>query len=170
MALLQLATEKQVVLLRLGLLPQDQVAAACGPGTPLARLLSSPSLYLAGVGVTQDCELLLAQYGLSCRGVLELAPVASELLGNRKGAGLRALCRTILSKDLPKVYEIRCGDWLAQPLSDAAIEYAALDAEAGRLLLVSLHEESVRQAGGEGGAGGLLGWARAHARDVVELN
>ena len=51
-ALLQLATEKQVVLLRLGLLPQEHVAAVCGPGRALARLLASPSLCLAGVGVT----------------------------------------------------------------------------------------------------------------------
>jgi hypothetical protein len=101
-----------------------------GPDSSLYALLASPGVLFAGVGVTKDAQLLADQYGFTVRGVLELAPLAQQ-----KGAGLRTLCRTVLARELPKVHSIRCGDWMAQPLSAEQIKYAALDAEAGRQLL-----------------------------------
>ena len=136
-ALLQLASAHFCLLLRLGMLKgdQEQLVAACGPGTSLRALLAAPGVFLAGVGVTKDAQLLADQYGFTVRGILELAPFAQQ-----KGAGLRTLCRTVLSRELPKVHSIRCGDWLAQPLSAEQVNYAALDAEAGRQLLVALSD------------------------------
>lgn len=112
---------------------EEQLTAACGPGTSLFTLCAASGVFMAGVGVTKDAQLLAQQYGLTVRGVLELAPIA-----RRKGAGLRSLCHTVLARELPKVHGIRCGDWLARPLSDEQIKYAALDAEAGRQLLDAL--------------------------------
>ncbi len=134
-ALLQLASAHRCLLLRLGMMKGDegQLSAACGPGSSLYSLLASPEVFLAGVGVTKDAQLLADQYGFTVSGVLELAPMAQQ-----KGAGLRTLCRTVLARELPKVHSIRCGDWLAQPLSAEQVEYAALDAEAGRQLLEML--------------------------------
>ena len=141
--LLQLASEKHCVLLRLGLLDQAGAATACGPGSSLAQLLATPTFYLSGVGVTKDAQLLAEQYCLSLTGVVELAPLARQ-----KGAGLRALCRSVLRCELPKVHEIRCGDWLAEPLSADQITYAALDAEAGRQLLRAVcHDEYAGEEG-----------------------
>ena len=133
--LLQLASAHHCLLLRLGMLKGDeqQLVTACGPGSSLYALLASPKVFLAGVGVTKDAQLLADQYGFTVRGVLELAPLAL-----RKGAGLRTLCRSVLARELPKVHSIRCGDWLAQPLSAEQVKYAALDAEAGRQLLEKL--------------------------------
>ena len=130
--LLQLASAHHCLLLRLGMLKGDeqQLDTACGPDSSLYALLASPEVFLAGVGVTKDAQLLADQYGFTVRGVLELAPLALQ-----KGAGLRTLCRSILARELPKVHSIRCGDWLAQPLSAEQVKYAALDAEAGRQLL-----------------------------------
>lgn len=112
---------------------KEQLVAACGLGSSLRALLAAPGVFLAGVGVTKDAQLLADQYGFTVRGIIELAPLAHQ-----NGAGLRTLCRTVLSRELPKVHSIRCGDWLAQPLSAEQVTYAALDAEAGRQLLVTL--------------------------------
>jgi hypothetical protein len=130
--LLQLASPRHCLLLRLGLLlgNEQDLAIVCGPASSLHALLSAPGLFLAGVGVTKDARLLADQYQLEIRGVVELAPLAQH-----KGAGLRTLCRTVLGRELPKVHSIRCGDWLARPLSEEQVKYAALDAEAGRQLL-----------------------------------
>ena len=101
--LLQLASAHHCILLRLGLLKGDeeQLAAACGPGTSLHALLAAPEVFVAGVGVTKDAQLLADQYGLTVSGIIELAPVAQQ-----KGAGLRTLCHTVLARELPKVHSI----------------------------------------------------------------
>ena len=80
---------------------EGQLGTACGPGSSLYALLASPEVFLAGVGVTKDAQLLADQYGFTVSGVLELAPMAQQ-----KGAGLRTLCRTVLARELPKVHSI----------------------------------------------------------------
>ena len=45
----------------------------------------------------------------------------------------------MLGQQLPKVHAVRCGDWLAQPLSAEQVEYAALDAAVGQRVLAALH-------------------------------
>jgi hypothetical protein len=50
------------------------------------------------------------------------------------------------------VHEIRCGDWLAEPLSAEQVTYAALDAEAGRRLLEAVCCDKHAAAGERGKA------------------
>ena len=56
--------------------------------------------------------------------------------------GLQALARMVLFRDLQKDLAVRCGDWTAAVLSDRQIEYAALDAVAGRAVLLQLAKQN----------------------------
>ena len=59
--------------------------------------------------------------------------------------GLQALTRAVLGCDLSKDPKIRCGDWAAAILSTEQTQYAALDAVAGRLILLQMVDKYVHE-------------------------
>lgn len=80
-----------------------------------------------GVEITRDAQYLLKDHRLSVLGTLELGWMAH--LANCEGIkkSLSFLSEKYLKHSLEKGYHIRCSDWEAYALSDAQIEYAALD-------------------------------------------
>jgi len=117
------------------------------PSPALAALLLDRRFIKAGVGVAEDLRLLSEQFGLAAEGFVDLSRLAQRLGLAAGGAsiGLAALAERCLGHRLLKDPAVRCGDWAAEALSAAQLEYAARDAWAGCAVLAALHA-----AGGPG--------------------
>ena len=72
--------------------------------------------------------------------IVELSSLAEAVgvVSSRHGVGLASLCRQALGRDLRRPKALRCGDWRAEPLSVPQVQYAALDAVAGRQAMLAL--------------------------------
>ena len=122
-ALLQLATDRVVVLVRL-----IRIKDFTEPKwMPLRRLLASPNILKVGVGIHDDGLGLAKDYGLITNKTLDLRSLA-------KADGMDVLSLTkiyslLFGKRLSKGQ--RLSDWEKPELSGAQMEYAGLDAFAG---------------------------------------
>ena len=92
-------------------------------------------------------------------------PRAILIYAGRHGVGLASLSRLLLGRDLRKTRQLRCGDWRAEPLSPAQVEYAALDAVAGQMILQVLCERAAVKVA-PGGLG-VVDLVRAVAPDAM---
>lgn len=81
----------------------------------------------------EDLEVLRQIFG-DVPGSLVDTQVAAALLGHPLQLSYQKLARELLDVDVPK--DETCSDWCARPLSDAQLEYAALDV---RYLLTMWH-------------------------------
>lgn len=129
----------------------------CGglPG-PLAALLANEDVIKVGVGAEGDAHKLAADYSLKvingtspfrARSVVDLNEVAWRALhgaqpGTRVKKSLRTLCCELLSQNLSKDEDVRCGNWEAVPLSQTQVDYAATDAWAGYRCFEVLHSRA----------------------------
>lgn len=129
-ALLQLASPSLVVLFRLNLLG----------GTPameeLGRLLKKKKVLKVGVGIRDDVKDLLSHTGLVTLNVLDLRRL-SEAAG-LEVLSLSKMYALLFGKRLSKGQ--RVSNWENRELSEAQIEYAALDAVAGLRIYGELKE------------------------------
>ena len=107
----------------------------------LVELLADAQIRKAGVAVGHDALLLQQQYGLVTRGCVDLrGPAQQHGVHHNNRDGLQALTRAALQRDLSKDPLIRCGAWDREDKLDAVQEeYAALDAHAGREILLAMH-------------------------------
>ena len=139
-ALLQLATPSAVVLLPLQALAPP--ASSPGADTPLppllARLLARSNTFLVGVRVRDDAALLargcaaplaatavdVALAAVRC-GVF--APAPGEVL-NPASIGLATLIAALGGPVLSKSRSVTLSNWERAPLSEAQVQYAAVDA------------------------------------------
>lgn len=143
LALLQLAWRDELVLV-------DTVAVDIGP---LAEVLDGP-----GTAVIHACDQDLEVLGLAC------GTIPSRLFDTQVAAGftglsspsLAVLYERILKLRLPKAD--RLTDWLARPLSDEQIAYAASDVEH----LIEVHDRLVEDLT----ARGRLQWAVDECEEV----
>ncbi|CAN0168158.1 unnamed protein product, partial [Ectocarpus sp. 13 AM-2016] len=116
----------------------------------LVRVLSNPTILLAGVGVGGDVNRLEREYdqlraGGGVRGVMDLSEIAKRkvrgcssgvtsaaLQRRRRGMwSLADLCAEVLDLELKKPACLRTGSWEKRPLSVDQLFYAAADAYAG---------------------------------------
>ena len=134
--LLQLASRRHCVLVRLERLGAQGIREC----STLLHLLADPRVALAGVGILRDAALLASEWGIRCESLVELSSLAEAVgvVSSRHGVGLASLCRQVLGHDLRKPKALRCGDWRAEPLSEPQVQYAALDAVAGRQAMLAL--------------------------------
>jgi hypothetical protein len=154
--LLQVASRSYAVLARLHLLgsigTQEAAATDDDDGEPehdglrvLREILMDEAIVKAGVGIARDAAMLRDQHGLECKRIVDLVDMACAVgvAGpSRHGLGLASLTRLTLQHELPKPKHLRCGDWRVEPLTQAQVEYAALDAIAGRRIFAVLQERS----------------------------
>ena len=142
-SLLQFATEDACLLVQLGCLGNGPWPAS------LLRMLSDRSLLKVGVGVAGDARRLALSYATTFAGFHDAGLLANRHFGRTRGAGdvqrnpmgLANLSKRMCGVSLPKNSRIRCSNWAKRKLSRTQMEYAALDAVAGREVFLRLAEE-----------------------------
>lgn len=92
----------------------------------LKELLSDKSIIKTGVAVNSDASRLLKDYGVLCKGMLDLRHMAKSV--GSVPAGLGKMSNLYLNKELDKDWRIRCSNWEASTLTDRQIQYASDDA------------------------------------------
>lgn len=157
-AVIQLATERAACLWRVGEL---------GRVPPLLRrLLEDPSVHKVTQGAVHEVAALQEEWGVNAQSFIDLHHMALNLRTTPRS--LQGLVALFMRKCLGK--EERLSDWEQVPLTQAQIEYAAVDAWASREVLVAMRRSySVQRldcerllgatAGPSGGLGPRLGAA-----------
>lgn len=95
-----------------------------------------------GVAIYGDSHNLYVDYGVICRGFLDLRYMARHL--GLQTAGLAGLASANLGIELEKKWQISCSNWEAEELSKEQIKYASLDAYAGVEIFKALNNKQVR--------------------------
>ena len=138
-AVLQIASKNTCVVIRVG-------SATCLPPRTTLRLKRA---ICVGVGIREDCQLILRDVGCACGRQVDL-----RTLANQRDAGLAALAAEFApAASLPhkRDMSVRRSDWSADPLTPSQIEYAAGDAIASYKVAVGIC----------GGSAPLGEWLRA---------
>jgi len=117
-ALVQLCNENKIcALFRLNLIKKVPPS--------LEEILEDPGILKVGVGIETDVNLLLNDYKILVSDTLDLRYIAPY-----KG-GLAGISEKVLNIPLNKNYEVRCGNWEAEELTETQIHYAAMGAYVG---------------------------------------
>ncbi|KAK9917730.1 hypothetical protein WJX75_007618 [Coccomyxa subellipsoidea] len=140
-------TPRPVALIQLALRPAGGgyrvfLLHVCHSGlTPsLLTLLRSPEVRKAGVGCSGDAQKLMRDFGVACKGMVDLSEEANlRLCGPGSSRlpekwSLARLAAAVLSAELAKDQGLRTSNWETWPLSLEQQQYAALDAYASLLL------------------------------------
>lgn len=95
----------------------------------LQSLLEDPTSIKVGVGIANDAVKVFKDHSVSVKDLEDLSYLANQKLGgDAKKWGLGSLTEMLISKQLLKPNKIRLGNWEADVLSKAQLEYAATDA------------------------------------------
>ena len=124
-ALLQLAGERAVVLVRLKNVPVTG---------PLAALLGDPNILKVGVAIGDDMRLMRRNATFPAAGMVDLAQTAR--LAGIPTLGLRSLAANFLKVRISK--GAQCSNWEKAELSEQQILYAATDAWIGREIYLKM--------------------------------
>lgn len=110
----------------------------------LADFLRDPRHVFVGVGIDEDVEKLLCDYGLGVANAVDLRPLAARELGREElgRAGLKTLAKEVLGREIQKPKRVSTSRWDHQFLSSLQVQYACLDA------FVSLQIGEALNAGG----------------------
>lgn len=120
-ALIQLATPKKVYLIRVFKMAPNSIKSA------LQQILNNTNQIKVGVGIVDDVLELKKDYGLDVTPICELRKLSKE--AGIEVTSLSKIYAVLFNKRLAKGQRVT--DWEAKKLSDAQINYAGLDAEAG---------------------------------------
>ncbi|XP_057342216.1 exonuclease 3'-5' domain-containing protein 2 [Microplitis mediator] len=107
----------------------------------LKELLSNSSIIKVGVSPSDDVKKLFLSYDCMVMGVLDLRLLA-ERLSVTCHQSLAALSLEYLNYEMEKSTDIRCGNWNADQLDYAQIQYAATDA----IVSVLIYHEIIKEA------------------------
>ena len=124
-ALIQLAGQHLVVLVRISLLPFDET---------LAELLAAPDIVKAGVAIREDMRSLRKIHDFIPAGLADLADMAKSQ--GIQAQGLRTLAAALMGGRISKAAQ--CSNWEKKTLTPQQIRYAATDAWIGRELYLLL--------------------------------
>ncbi|XAR54197.1 DNA helicase [Bertholletia excelsa] len=106
----------------------------------LINFLGEPNYTFVGVGIDDDVEKLMGDYGISVSTTVDLRSLAADVYGVRefRTAGLKTLAREVLGKEVNKPKSITRSRWDYRWLTPAQVQYACIDAflsfEIGRRL------------------------------------
>lgn len=127
-ALLQLSSEKVVVLVRLSKIENKEIYK------PIIDILSNKRILKVGIAIGDDAKGLYDSYGLITNKILDLRDLASA-----SGIGALSLSKiyaVLFEKRISKSQQL--SDWEKSEMTDAQIRYAALDAYAGLRIYLKL--------------------------------
>ncbi len=124
-ALIQLAGQHVVVLIRIALFPFSDV---------LAEVLAAPHIIKAGVAIRDDMRSLRKIHEFTPAGLADLAEMARQQ--HIQAQGLRTLAATLMGGRISKAAQ--CSNWEQKTLTLRQIRYAATDAWIGRELYLRL--------------------------------
>lgn len=99
----------------------------------LKNFLADLNITFVGVGIQEDVRKFKNDYGVDCRNVVELGPLAANVLGS-PARGLSELALTVVGLEVEKPIDVTLSDWSARALSFEQIKYAAIDAYAAFLI------------------------------------
>ncbi|KAF8007093.1 hypothetical protein BT93_K1176 [Corymbia citriodora subsp. variegata] len=96
----------------------------------LTDFLRDPRHVFVGVGIEEDVEKLLCDYGLSVANAVDLRALAARELGREelKNAGLKTLAKEVLGREIAKPKKISMSRWDNPWLTTVQVQYACLDA------------------------------------------
>ncbi|KAK9288007.1 hypothetical protein L1049_016452 [Liquidambar formosana] len=95
----------------------------------LRSLLEDSTSVKVGVGIANDSVKVFKDHNVSIKDLEDLSILAKQKLGgDPKKWSLRSLTETVACKQLQKLQEIRLGNWEADVLTEAQLQYAATDA------------------------------------------
>ncbi|KAK4749861.1 hypothetical protein SAY87_027310 [Trapa incisa] len=101
----------------------------------LIDFLENPAHTFVGVGIEEDAEKLLGDYGLRVGNAVDLRSLAPKEL---KYAGLKTLVKEVIGKEVEKPKSVSRSRWDYRWLVPSQVQYACLDAflsfEIGRSL------------------------------------
>ncbi|OVA11290.1 3'-5' exonuclease domain [Macleaya cordata] len=107
----------------------------------LVQFLGNPSFTFVGVGIDDDVQKLVADYGLEVANTADLRISAANRFNMKqlKNAGLKTLAEMVLGEEIEKPRRITTSNWSVDYLNDDQILYACLDAyvsfKIGRVLM-----------------------------------
>nr|XP_039267575.1 Werner syndrome ATP-dependent helicase homolog isoform X1 [Styela clava] len=114
--------------------------------TSLKKLIERNDIIKVGLNVQGDLYKLCRDFDICYpkSGVLELGDFANKVTRSSEKWSLARLVTFLFGQELPKIDDIRKGDWTSYPLSSAQLEYAALDAIASLMVYQEI-EKRARQ-------------------------
>lgn len=95
----------------------------------LQQLLEDETILKVGVAPLDDGKHLLKDYKIHVKGTLDLRHLAVHL--DRAPESLAKMTSAFIGVELNKSWRIRCSSWDSQTLTEAQVEYAALDCLVG---------------------------------------
>ncbi|KAJ7020374.1 ribonuclease H-like domain-containing protein [Mycena alexandri] len=116
----------------------------------LARILQSPAISKAGVGLTKDISVVWDDLRMEMKNLVDVGMMAKLVMAERYpkvGYGNMSLKQSVadvLGFRIEK--DMQTSNWAAEDLSDEQIEYAALDAVACLRLHKALVDELVKKS------------------------
>lgn len=96
----------------------------------LIDFLKDPNILFPGVGIHGDVKKLQRDWGLECRGAVDLTILAAKTLGRPqlKTSGLKELANVVINYDMAKPKRVTMSNWAKPTLDQIQVEYACLDA------------------------------------------
>lgn len=128
-ALIQLATEERVFLIRLS---KTKCLKALHP------ILENPDIIKCGVGIKDDVKELREFSDFEARGFFEISELTIKL--GYENRGLRALAALLLGGRISKAAQV--SNWAREELDQKQIKYAATDAWISRQIYLNAVREA----------------------------
>ncbi|XP_022147750.1 Werner Syndrome-like exonuclease [Momordica charantia] len=96
----------------------------------LTDFLTDESFTFVGVGIGEDVEKLLCDYGLNVSNTVDLRNLAENAMGrgDLKNAGLKGLAKEVLGKEISKPKSVTMSRWDNEWLVPNQVKYACVDA------------------------------------------
>jgi len=116
----------------------------------LRQLLADPTLLKVGVSVGDDLAKLRHDWGVASSGYVDVGRVGGRIFFHHcpfRTMSLQNMVRNVWGIQLPKSDAVRLGNWEHPELSTKQVEYAALDAMAGRAIYLEFYRKGLLDRG-----------------------
>ena len=116
----------------------------------LRQLLADPTLLKVGVSVDDDLAKLRHDWGLASSGYVDVGRVGGRIFFHHcpfRTMSVQNMAASLWGIQLPKSDAVRLGNWEHPELSTKQVEYAALDAMAGRAIYQEFYRRGLLDRG-----------------------
>ena len=116
----------------------------------LRQLLADPTLLKVGVSVDDDLAKLRHDWGVASSGYVDVGRVGGRVFFHHcpfRTMSVQNMAASLWGIQLPKSDAVRLGNWEHPELSTKQVEYAALDAMAGRAIYQEFYRRGLLDRG-----------------------